>query len=645
MCGFSGFLTFKGFDYKEAHNIVSTMTNTLEHRGPDDSGVWLDADVGVALGHRRLSILDLSLAGSQPMTSLSGRYILIFNGEVYNHLEIRKTLDKLNLANWRGSSDTETLLAGFDCWGVEKTVKKIVGMFAFSVWDREKRVLTLARDRMGQKPLYYGWQAGVFLFGSELKSLCIHPNFIGETNYDVLEDYLRLGSIPAPYSIYKEIFKLMPGTIVNIPFDAVPGAGFNTKTYWSLKQVAEYGINNPFEEGDNRAIELLEDTLLQSIRSQCLSDVPLGAFLSGGVDSSLIVALLQSVGKRKVKTFTVGFEEEKYNEAAHADAVAKYLGANHTAIILSEDDIVNSIPNINKVYDEPFSDSSASLQVAILARKDVKVTLSGDGADELFGGYSFYPTMANILNVNRRIPEFIKKSLSKFILKLSPSVLTNIFSPFLFVLKKSTSIPVGLRIHQLVLALLEANHSAAFNFMKANGMVEASLLCNKKLANGKSSESFQAKDTLQSLLYYDQKTYLSSDILVKADIPSMSVGLENRAPFLDHRVVELAWKLPVNMKVRGDVSKWVLRQVLYKYVPSKLVDRPKKGFNLPVDSWLRGPLREWVEDSLNSDVLQRQGYFDANKVQMILKQHMDNKFNWQAILWRLTAFQAWAQKK
>lgn len=647
MCGISGFYSPRRFQSEEGIQLARKMANAITHRGPDDSGEWVDGDAGIALSHRRLSILELSDAGHQPMISASGRYAMVFNGEIYNHLDIRKDIAASEQVSWRGHSDTETLLAGFDCWGFETTIKKTVGTFGIALWDRKTRELTLTRDRMGEKPLYYGWQGDSFLFGSELKALRAHESFSNEIEHSVLESYLKYGYISSPLSIYRGIFKLLPGTYIRISAKDQIGSIPQPIQYWSLEEVASTGINQPFVGSDKEAIDLLEETLIQSVSLQRNSDVPLGAFLSGGIDSSLVVALLQSMSSSKIKTYTIGFEEEKYNEATHAEAISNYIGTDHTTLYLSEQDIVKSIPEINAIYDEPFSDSSASLLVSKIARNDVTVALSGDGGDETFCGYSAYPSLNNVWKNLDKIPLPFRMMLSKLILMMPSPVITKFLSPLLSLLNKSTSIPAGIRTQQLAKAMMTKGHSEFFYLMKSNGGIEKSLINSgyREQSKNTNNEEIEFNDFMNSILYFDSKDYLSGDILVKADRASMSVGLENRAPLLDHRIIELAWKFPIDMKFRSGILKWPLRQVLYRYIPQNLVDRPKMGFNLPASEWIRGPLKDYVEDSLNSDVLQREGFFDVENVQEILKQHMNGKHNWQATLWRLVAFQSWSENR
>lgn len=647
MCGLSGFFQPGGFGRKDALEIVRKMANTLIHRGPDDSGEWLDNNAGIALGHRRLSILDLSSTGHQPMVSASGRYVVVFNGEIYNHLEIRKDIEAIEKIGWRGHSDTETLLAGFDHWGLVTTLKKSVGMFAFALWDRKQRVLSLARDRMGEKPLYYGWKSGVFLFGSELKALLKHPAFIPDIDLNALSLYLRYGYIPAPYSIYRDIYKLQPGRFLQITSsdfyreipDAIP--------YWSLGSIAQAGLKDPFKGSEEEAVEELATRLYKAVALQRVADVPLGAFLSGGIDSSIIVSMMQEQASQPVKTFTIGFYDRGYDEAAYAEAVADHLGTDHTTFYISNNDVLECIPRINEMYDEPFSDASASMLVSQLARQKVKVSLSGDGGDELFGGYDRYVLLNLIWKNFERIPRIINKSVAMIIYSIPAAVLSALLNPLLSLRGRPPSIPFGQRLHQYASVLKCSDKSAAYGIMMSHGDLRKSLIKNfiKKPENCLSAvHKPEFNDFRNLMLYEDAITYLPGDILVKVDRSAMSVSLETRAPILDHRIVEFSWQLPINMKIRNGEGKWPLREILKKYIPRTLVERPKMGFNLPGAEWLRGPLREWAEDLLAEDRLTKDGYFEVGLIRKMLKQHLDGEYNWQALLWRLLSFQSWASK-
>ena len=649
MCGISGFFRPSGFHPEEARQAVRKIANTLTHRGPDDSGEWVDGDYGIALGHRRLSILDLSAAGYQPMISASGRYVMVFNGEIYNHLDIRKDIGVVKQVPWRGHSDTEVLLAGFDHWGIEETLKKTVGMFAFALWDRQDRVLTLARDRMGEKPLYYGWQGDVFMFGSELRALRAHPAFKSDIDRQVLPLYLQHGYIPAPHSIYRGICKLLPGTFLEISGAVSRGSLPEPRPYWSLREVAEAGISNPFTGSDQEIIDELEARVMQAVSLQSVADVPLGAFLSGGIDSSLVVALMQAQSMRPVKTFTIGFYEQSYNEALHAESVAKHLGTDHTTLYVSSKKLLEIVPHIHELYDEPFSDSSASMLVSKLARQEVKVSLSGDGGDESFGGYDGYRRVNSLWRKYQIIPSFLRPLISKSVLAFSPTILTGLLTPLLRLAGRntSTSIPFGQRLHKLAMGLQYEDPIELFWLVKSHGGVERTLIRNHDSVVEVCREGIALPDfkhIYNSMMYWDSVEYLPDDILVKVDRAAMSVSLETRAPLLDHRVVEFAWQLPGNIKIRGGQGKWPLQQVLQRYVPKTLVDRPKMGFNLPIAEWIRGPLRSWSEDLLSEDRLLREGYFESENVRKMLKEHILGQHNWYVLLLRLIAFQSWLGK-
>ena len=646
MCGITGFFNPSGLDRIEAKINIVNMRNALRHRGPDDSGDWIESKSGIALGHQRLSILDISSAGHQPMESKAGRYVMVFNGEIYNHLEIRKDIDSLTSINWNGHSDTETLLVSFDLIGFRKTLEKIVGAFSIALWDKEKKVLSLARDRMGEKPLYYGWQNGIFLFGSELTALRKHDAFEDVINRKIIPSYLKTGAISAPNSIYKGIYKVMPSTYIEITAysdkDIMPEATY----YWSLDEIARNGVKSPLTGNVDELIEGLEELINQSVSLQTISDVPLGAYLSGGIDSSLIVALLQSNSMEKVKTFTIGFEEKKYDESMYAQSVADYLGTDHTTLYLTKQEIIRSITNTQGVYDEPLSDSSASLQVATLAKRDVKVALSGDGGDELFAGYSHYSKISKISRMINNFPNITRPILSKIGSSLPSKLITSASELLMRVFNMSTATPLGLKIHKLAKIFNIRNHNDLYNLVKTSGMIEESLV-NKEYREIKTSKcSIDNFDNIiDTMLFLDQTEYLSSDILVKSDRNSMSVGLENRAPLLDHRVVEMAWRFPLDVKIHNGTSKWPLRKILYKYVPERLIDRPKMGFGIPAEEWLRGPLKKWVSDLLSAESLRQDNFFDVDSVQYILNQHMSGKYNWQVVLWRLCAFQEWLKNR
>jgi len=641
MCGFSGFIDALPFlPSTEWPAILGHMGEAIVHRGPDDGGVWLDANAGIGLSHRRLSILDLSPAGRQPMVSASGRHVIAFNGEIYNHLDLRRQLgDHV----WRGHSDTETLLAGFEIWGIEKTLQHAVGMFAFALWGRDTRTLTLARDRLGEKPLYYGWQSGVFLFGSELKALKQHPAFKGEVDREALVLYLRYCCIPAPRSIYQGIHKLAPGTLLQVHVsgpqlpEAVP--------FWSLKDVVEHGQRNLFEGSDTEAVAELEAKLLDAVSLQQIADVPLGAFLSGGIDSSTIVAMMQAKSTRPVRTFTIGFQEAGYNEAEQAKAIARHLGTDHTELYVTPAQAQAVIPRLATLYDEPFADSSQipTYLVSQMAREHVTVSLSGDAGDELFGGYNRYAWATKIL----QHPRFLRRLLAHGLTALSPSVLNRLCRTLAPVLPKSTRFALpGDKAHKLASILGMESGAAIYRGLVSTWPAPADVVLGSEepatLLDDPAAWATVAAFE-HRMMYLDAMSYLPDDILVKVDRAAMGVSLETRVPFLDHRVVEFAWQLPLSIKIRDGQGKWILRQVLYKHVPKKLIERPKTGFGVPIDSWLRGPLREWAEALLDESRLRREGFFNPAPIRQKWTEHLSGQRNWQYHLWGILMFQSWLE--
>lgn len=647
MCGICGFYkSSSDMNSELAINIVNNMAESIISRGPDAKGSWVDATEGIALGHRRLSIVDLSSNGSQPMHSLNGRYVTVFNGEIYNFKILRQELEKLG-HTFRGNSDTEIMLNAIVEWGLENAVKRFIGMFAFALWDRKERTLQLVRDRLGEKPLYYGWLGDVFLFGSELKSLRIFPNFKSEVSRDALALYMRHNCIPAPYSIYDGIFKLMPGTILTINSRTREKCKFIE--YWNAKEVVEVGANNLFEGDEQAAIVELEQILRDAVSRQMIADVQLGAFLSGGIDSSTIVALMQAQSRTPVKTFTIGFNEAAYNEAKLARAVASHLGTEHTELNVTPDQAIDVIPSIPIIYDEPFSDSSQipTFLVAQLTRQKVTVSLSGDGGDELFGGYNRYLWVKKIWDKIGWLPQPLRKAFSGTLKTLPPTKWDKMFSSFATVFPKAfIQRTPGDKIHKLAGIIAKDNIESIYRGLVSHwedpasivigGLEPLSALTDKK-------RWVNVDDFTQRMMYLDMVTYLPDDILVKVDRACMAVSLESRVPFLDHRVVEFAWKLPMSMKIRNGQGKWLLRQVLYKYVPQELIERPKAGFGVPIDSWLRGPLREWAENLLNQKRLETEGFFNPTPIRQKWNEHISGKRNWQHHLWDVLMFQAWLE--
>jgi asparagine synthase (glutamine-hydrolysing) len=572
----------------------------------------MDAGSGIALGHQRLAIVDLTAAGHQPMVSVSGRYVLAFNGEIYNHLEIRQTLGQ---QTWRGHSDTETLLAGIQQWGLETSLHRAVGMFAIAVWDREEKCLLLARDRMGEKPLYYGWQGKSFVFGSELKALREHPDFQNTIDRRALALYVRSGYVPAPHSIFSGIRKLMPGTTLKIRANQVVGHLPEPRAYWRLDRAIPQGDDQRFSGRPEEAVEALESHLRTAIKQQQIADVPLGAFLSGGVDSSTVVALMQALSQAPVRTFSIGFEEPGYNEAHHARIVAGHLKTEHTELYVTAQDAMSVIPELPQIYDEPFADVSQipTVLVSRLARQHVTVALSGDGGDELFCGYGRYPQTAHTWGRLSKIPLLLRRTFQRML-------------------------PKG----PLAEGLGAANLDGFYQFMNSQWKGFPGLVLGPARDTCPTLMPAWLNEPRERMMYADALTYLPDDILVKVDRAAMSTSLETRVPFLDHRVVEFAWSLPDSVKYRNDVGKWPLKQLLYKYVPQHMVDRQKMGFGVPLEHWLRGPLRDWAEDLLSEDRLRAEGFFDPEPIRAEWKRHLAAKQDRHYGLWTILMFQAWS---
>ncbi len=635
-------------------NAINGMSAALVHRGPDDGGAWVDEASGIALGFRRLAILDLSATGHQPMLSRAGGLVLIFNGEIYNHSELREQLTQCG-HEWRGHSDTETLLACFAEWGVPTTLQRTVGMFSLALWDGGERRLHLARDRFGEKPLYYGWTRGAFVFGSEIKALRRYPGFDNPIDRDVLALYLHYCSVPAPYSIYKHIYKLEPGCILSMSPDAAatvaPAAlfaplqrgGLTLDRYWSLRGAMESGLASPLTD-EREAIDRLESALARAVQLQSIADVPLGAFLSGGIDSSMIVALMQARSTRPVKTFTIGFEEAGFNEASHAKAVAAHLGTDHTELYVSAQKARDVIPLLPDMYSEPFADSSQipTHLVSQITRRHVTVALSGDGGDELFGGYTRYVWAPRIWNRVKWLPMPLRRGLGRTINHVSLSDWDRLGQALTG--GRLIERP-GDKAHKLAHRLRHVNNvDDLYRTLVATWFADSNVVPGARplpTVLGSALAGPAPEDAEHRMMFWDALTYLPDDILHKVDRASMAVSLETRAPFLDHRVAELAWRLPLRMKIRNGTSKWILRQVLDRYVPAALVDRPKMGFGVPIDTWLRGPLRPWAEDLLSEATLTSDGNLDPTPIRRLWVEHLSGQRNWQHELWAVLMYQAW----
>lgn len=648
MCGVAGFFRLVPHAVDDQAAVLARMTSVIEHRGPDDAGCWVDAGGGLGLGHRRLSIVDLSPSGHQPMHSGAGRYVIVFNGEIYNHQSLRAQLPG---TAWRGHSDTETLLAGFDAWGIRATVERTVGMFAFAVWDRQTQTLTLARDRLGEKPLYYGWQGSgkdaVFLFGSELKALRAHPAFAGDIDRNALALQLRHNYIPAPYSIYQGIAKLMPGCLLTLSRQRREP---QIDCYWSGAEQVRGGVAVPFSGSPEDAVDALENLLKEAVRLQMVADVPLGAFLSGGVDSSTVVALMQQQSARPVKTFSIGFHEAGYDEAHYAKAVARHLGTDHTELYVSAGQVRDVIPLLPQLYDEPFSDSSQlpTYLVSALARQHVTVSLSGDGGDELFCGYERYRMAGRTWRMMEATPLPLRRLAARGLTGISTQTWDRLASASgKFLPAASRLAHAGHKVHKGARTLTCTSPDMLYRSLVSHwdepervvlGATEPATLLTRP------PSALQGLDGVPRMMALDMLSYLPDDILAKVDRAAMSVSLETRVPFLDHRVVEFAWRLPQEYKLRGATAKWVLRQVLYRHVPQTLIERPKMGFAVPLASWLQGPLRDWAESLLDAGRLRREGYFDPEPIRRKWEEHLSGRRNWQYYLWDVLMFQSWHEQ-
>ncbi|MBL4890789.1 MAG: asparagine synthase (glutamine-hydrolyzing) [Rhizobiaceae bacterium] len=651
MCGFVGVVS----PYSQDHDgdMLQRMADTIAHRGPDDSGVWTDASAGISLAHRRLSIVDLSSAGHQPMKSADGRFVMSYNGEIYNHLKLREELEQSGRNPiWNGHSDTETLLMACEVWGVERTLEKITGMFALALWDRQERALYLVRDRLGEKPLYYGWQGNCFLFGSELKALKGHKSFEGQIDRDVLALLMRHNYIPTPYSIYRGIKKLLPGTFIKLEVgdgQLSPGNLPEPIPYWSLRDVAEDGFKNPFSGSDGEAIDTLDNLLKEAVQGQMMSDVPLGAFLSGGVDSSTIVALMQALSDRQVKTFTIGFNEKQYNEAEHAKAVAKHIGTEHTELYVSPKDAMDAIPRLPTLYDEPFSDASQipTFLVSQMTREHVTVSLSGDAGDELFGGYNRYSWVDKIWKIVRLLPQPVWRGVAGGIKSVPVKTLNTAFDYVSKFMPQRFNVALpGDKAHKLAGILASGSPDKIYWGLVSNWRQPSDLVIGSKEPSTILTDRTdwpKTRDFEHCMMYLDAMSYMPDDILTKVDRASMGVSLETRVPFLDHKVVEFAWQLPLSLKIRDGQAKWILRQVLDKYVPRELIERPKMGFGVPIDTWLRGPLKDWAENLLDENRLKQEGYFDPAPIRQKWQEHLSGQRNWQYHLWNVLMFQAWLE--
>lgn len=636
MCGITGFWDLRGCN-NDYEFIISSMTNKLFHRGPDDGDIWVDSNNRVALGHRRLAIIDLSPLGHQPMHSRCERYVIVYNGEVYNYLQLKKALEAKG-HQFRGHADTEVVLELISEYGLEKSLKMLNGMFAFALWDKQAKTLYLARDRLGEKPLYYGKVNGTFVFSSELKALEVFPNFSKTINRNALTSLLQYTYIPAPSSIYENIFKLKPATYLSIAeadLDNLPDPQF----YWNADQIAIDGLSNPLSLSDSEAVDAIDMMLKATIKNRMISDVPVGSFLSGGIDSSTVTALMQANSDMPIKTFTIGFNEVGYNEAEHAKLIAQHLKTDHTELYVESSQALSLIPRLPEIYDEPFADASAipTFLVSQITKRFVTVCLSGDGGDEVFGGYNRYLIGSTLWKKLTYLPYPFRKIIKKMLVSISPEH----WDKILGIVKQRL---LGEKLHKLASIIDLKTPADVYQRLISQWPDPNDLVINANYQQIKLKE-FSQLDFVENMMLTDAISYLPDDIMVKVDRAGMAVSLENRAPYLDHELIEWMWHLPLHMKIRNGETKWLLRRVLEKHVPKYLFDRPKMGFGVPLGTWLRGPLKNWASELLDQSLLNQQGFFNSEPIIQKWRQHLLGKYNYQYQLWPILMFQAWLNNK
>ena len=641
MCGIAGFLaTQANASPEQLTATVAAMAVSLQHRGPDDQGVWVDAECGVAFSHRRLSIIDLSPAGHQPMVSADGRFVLNYNGEVYSYREIRRDLEARGVS-FRGASDTEVILESIAAFGLRATLTRLIGMFTIALWDRNERSLTLVRDRLGIKPLYWTWNDGLFLFGSELKALRAHSGWTPRIDRGSVAAYLRHGYVPAPRTIYEGVQKLEPGTVLTLPWHGEP----RIERFWDARTGARAGLANQLRGSDAELTDQLESLLQDAVRRRMIADVPLGAFLSGGIDSSTVVALMQAADVGTVKTFTIGFDIEGFDEAPRAAAVARHLGTDHTELTVTAQQALDVIPQLPQCYDEPFADSSQipTYLVSAMTRRHVTVALSGDGGDELFAGYNRYQLGAERWRRLLLLPRPVRRGIAAALSSLPPDRWSSLLS---FLPTRMRPSQIGDKLHKVAAVLQQDDPDGIYRRLVTH-WDPAELMPATTEPRGviwDPSVASEIPGLLERMQFLDLVTYLPDDILTKVDRASMAVSLEARVPLLDHRVVEFGWRLPRTAKIRNGPSRWLLRQVLYRHVPPALVERPKMGFGIPLADWLRGPLRGWAEALLNEQRLRDAGLVDAARVRQVWQDHLDGRSNAENLLWGVLMLEAWRER-
>ncbi len=640
MCGIAGFIGASNIGGGNLDDVAEAMAASLAHRGPDDQGIWTDAAAGTALVHRRLSIIDLSPAGHQPMISADERFVISYNGEVYSYQPIAAEFAARG-HKFRGHCDTEVILESFALNGVEPTLKRMIGMFAIALWDRRERTLTLIRDRLGIKPLYWAKFGQLFLFGSELKALRAHSGWTPRIDRNAVAAFMRHNYIPAPHTIYEGVHKLEPGTVLTLPWQGEP----RITRFWDARAVARDGINHPLQGSDSELTEQLEELLRDAVGRRMIADVPLGAFLSGGVNSSTVVALMQAARSGKVKTFSIGFDIPGFDEAPHAAAVARHLQTEHTELMVTSDQALDVIPRLPQWYDEPFADSSQipTYLVSAMTRRHVTVALSGDGGDELFAGYNRYQLTQQFWRTLSLLPRSLRKSAAAAVSAIAPDRWTSLLSALPSRLRPPQA---GDKVHKVASVLKLDSADAVYRRLVSHWEPSEVMLQAREPRSILDDESVRREfpDLLSRMQFLDLVTYLPDDILTKVDRASMAVALEARVPLIDHRVVEFTWRLPQEAKVRGGTSKWLLRQVLYRHVPPALIERPKMGFGIPLGEWLRGPLRGWAETLLNEKRLREAGLLDPAVVGRYWQEHIDGRRNWQYLLWNVLMLEAWRER-